>query len=754
MKSQLQFGEPGLAPLEGATLLDTEDGYWLSLSRHAYHGSTDWFNSSVRRKMEDSMAMFFNQHPAGSKYHTEAFRKRSKLFRPKTRTAIRNIEAAANISMFATADILDTKAVNPNDPEEILGSRIIKSLVNYRLRNTIPWFTLCTGGVQDGLVTGVILSKQSWEFREVERKSDVEYIDRRSGQRFFEEETEIKVIADGPIVDIVPIEQLKFDSAASWYDPMAKSPYLIHETPWYVYELKARMGTDLNGPEFRDIQDRYIFTAVQEDWDSLRRRRDNDRVDRFQSHGKSLQDFQIVWVREYIMDRDGEDWVWWTLGGEVLLSEPVILEEVYAHGRPWKMGMPIIETHRLYPSSPGELIKPLQEEANEIANLRLDNIKQAVLRRWIVGRNHGVDVRALQRGIPGGIIYADDINQIRPEAPSDVTRSSYEEQDRLNLDIDDLTGSMSAGTILSQRNMNETAKGMDLTFGAANQVQEFLIRTIMETWVRGVMTDLVVMEGHYETDQTILRIAAAEGDVTVVQAFRAMGKDIDVSINVAYGAMTPQARVDKIRMAVGAATDLAPKVMETADQEEIVIDIMAAVGIQARRYFPQIKNNKENPQVKMLKQTIRQLTQVIQGKQVEQQGKKDIAMIQGEYKIRSDQLKGSVALQIAELQNDYNMHMAKIAEANLRIDSEMSDVKMLTNMAEGQNKRQQLFEQRRALNHNIVESERQFKLEMAKLILSGVTDGSLSTGPMDLPGDDRAGIIARDNYDLIPGRSQ
>jgi hypothetical protein len=56
---------------------------------------------------------------------------------------------------------------------------------------------------------------------------------------------------------------------------------------------------------------------------------------------------------------------------------------------------------------------------------------------------------------------------------NDVTASSYAEQDRLNVDFDELLGNFSRSSVQTNRKLNETVGGMALISQGANQLTEF-----------------------------------------------------------------------------------------------------------------------------------------------------------------------------------------------------------------------------------------------------------------------------------------
>src|SRR5258708_40130018 len=88
---------------------------WLSLARSCYQASTDYMDTNYRKNWEDNLRAFGNKHPSDSKYNSENYRYRSRIFRPKTRSVIRRNEAAGAAAFFSNPDIIDTQPVNKSD---------------------------------------------------------------------------------------------------------------------------------------------------------------------------------------------------------------------------------------------------------------------------------------------------------------------------------------------------------------------------------------------------------------------------------------------------------------------------------------------------------------------------------------------------------------------------------------------------------------------------------------------------------------
>ena len=66
---------------------------WLQLAKDSYSASTNYFDTNYRARIEDALQMFHSKHPRSSKYNSEAYKYRSRIFRPKTRSVLRKHDA-------------------------------------------------------------------------------------------------------------------------------------------------------------------------------------------------------------------------------------------------------------------------------------------------------------------------------------------------------------------------------------------------------------------------------------------------------------------------------------------------------------------------------------------------------------------------------------------------------------------------------------------------------------------------------------
>ncbi len=571
----------------------------LSLARSAYANSTTYFDANVRPDVEADIRQFRGLHPSGSKYNSDAYRGRSRFFRPKTRSTIRKNEAIAAEAFFTTDDVISVTAENDLSEPSRASAAVMKSLLQYRLTKSVPWFLLCMGAYQDAQSVGVVISHQYWRY------------DPARGH-------------DKPCVEIKPIENIRFDPAADWTDPINTSPYLIDLLPMYVKDVRAGMAPDprTGVAKFLPLQDAQLKAGVRGYSDSVRLLRDGNRTDPKEG-ASEITDYTIIWVHRNIVEVAGSDWIFYTVGTDTLLSEPVPLRQEFFHGRrPYTMGFCVVETHRNYPGGTSRLTRDAQGEINDLANQRMDNVRFALNKRYFVKRNKQVDLRSLTRNMPGSATLMDDPEtDVKVVETQDVTSSAYAEQDRLNLDFDDVAGSFSSASVQSNRRLNETVGGMNILTSNANQVSGYQLRTFVETWVEPVLRQIVLLEQYYETDDVILALAGRQAKLFERFGVNAVTdellmRELSVQVNVGMGATSPHDKVNTLMLGVGALKEaLADGVLERygLKVDELIKEVFGALGYKDGARFFDLDG--EDPRVRALIGTIEQLQQQLAMKQ-------------------------------------------------------------------------------------------------------------------------------------------
>jgi hypothetical protein len=212
--------------------------------------------------------------------------------------------------------------------------------------------------------------------------------------------------------------------------------------------------------------------------------------------------------------------------------------------------------------SPVESWQQLQQEANDITNLRLDQMKQVVTPITKVKRGRQVDMDAVMRRGQDTVVMVTDKDDVEWDRPPDVPPSAMAEGNILNNDFDELAGTFSQSSIQSNRSLNETVGGMNLLNSAANSVTEFDLRVWIETWVEPTLWQVVKLEEYYESDEKILAIAGQRAELVEKYGIDAITdhllmEDITLRVSAGIGAAAPEQRLGKF----STAADIVGKIL-------------------------------------------------------------------------------------------------------------------------------------------------------------------------------------------------
>lgn len=633
----------------------------LQLLTEAERDGKTFLQTFVNPARERTYKAFRNEHFQGSKYLSPRYKTRSKVFKPKTRAAVRKSQAAAAGALFASADVVNVEAQDNSSPSQRASADLKKELLNYRLqgtsnRNSIPWFLVSMGAHQDATLSGVCVSKQYWKYRE--RVSD--YAEDGSP-------LETKVLIDRPDALNIAPENVILDPNCEWTRPAQTSSYLIVRYAMPIHEVLSMMKPSDFGdaPAWipHDEDDLLALTGLApEDVQAIRNARSGGAD---QQTNKASGSYRLLWVYENFLQIDGEDYTFWTVGNQRLLSLPKCTWDAYPcffGERPYVVGLGALETHRPIPMAPAESWQQLQQEANDITNLRLDQMKQVVTPVTKVKRGRQIDLEQVLRRGQDTVLMLTDMEDVEFDRPPDVPPSAMAESNILNNDFDELAGTFSQGSVQSNRSLNETVGGMKLLTSAANSVTEFDLRVWVETWVEPVLNQLIKLEEWYESDEKVLALAGQKAElvekygIDQITDYLLM-EDVTVTVAAGIGAADPMQGLEKFAHASEVAGNIllpfitAGLLTVKPKADEIINEVYGKAGFKNAfdRFFetfqpPQQPNGDD-------------------GKQAELQLKAQIAQAQNDLKAKDLQIKA--AGQAATMQDKQAERALKLRLAQL-----------------------------------------------------------------------------------------
>jgi hypothetical protein len=575
---------------------------YLRLMREARQRGQTYYSENLQGPIDTNYRAFRNKHFAGSKYWSTDYRNRSKLFRPKTRSAVRKANAGAISALFSSVDAVKCSAGDDSNPLQKANAALTQELFNYRTDRTsgqaaIPWFRICGGAHQDAMLQSACISKQYWklELRPMEQEPD---IDATTGEPVLDEETgaprmvEVyKPFIDRPDVMLFPLENIVIDPAANWLSPIQSAAFFMAKVPMSIDEVMQMQHHPLN--PWKPLTEAQLRAGgAVSDFAGTNARRQREGLDRLDNRFTGTRSFEIVWVYEVFIRWQGEDICFWAAGDQHYLTDPKPVHEVYPEQggeRPYTFGVINLESHRLFPMSPVESWQQGQIEINDFANLTLDVAKLSVAPVTKVKRGQNVDLGALSRRGPQSQILVNNVDDVTWDRQPGPDGSAMAIQDRLSVDFDDQAGQFNSGSVQTNRSLNETVGGLRLISGAANAVSEFDLRVWIETWTEPTIAQIVKLLQYYEDDQTILALCG--GRAKLFEKFgiseindELLQQQVKVRIDAGVGNADPEQKLAKLQTGLGILMPLfagSPQVASgalTVDLKAIADEVFSLCG--------------------------------------------------------------------------------------------------------------------------------------------------------------------------------
>ncbi|MGA2129166.1 MAG: hypothetical protein ABSG76_23795, partial [Xanthobacteraceae bacterium] len=582
-----------------------------------------------RRFWTRSYRAFHNQHFEGSKYGHRDWAHRSKIFRDKTRSAVRKDMAAVAASLFGTVDAITCSPGNESDAGQRAAAELMQELVNYRCdrtsgRNAIPWMLTAIGARQDAEITGICVSKQCWKLQlRKDRDEPVTYTgEDGSEQQMLEADPEsgetkpatrpvMVPDVDRPDVTLFPPECVMIDPAADWTNPAQSAAYLVLKYPMRLDDVR-RNEKDPRNP-WHSVGDDVLKGAAETmkfDAAAIRRAREFG-LDRFDETMNSAE-FDVVWVYENFFRVNGEDMTFFSVGNQHYLTDPKPTREVYPEqdgDRPVVFGYGSLESHRIFPMAPVESWQQTQQEINDVANLFLDTLKLGIAPITKVRRGRNIDLDAVHRRGPNSHVLVQAADDVTFEPSPPIPQAVQLAIEKLDVDFDNSSGQFNSGTVQTNRSLNATVGGLNLIAGAAGTVQEFDIRLWLETWCEPVLAQVVRLEQYYESNAIVLGLCGERAQLVQKHGVseitdELLSHQVTIRVNAGLGNGDPRQRLQKFQMAISVAAPLLAqsKEFQTGQMginvEEIMNEIFGAVGYRdgGKRFVKTMPQMPPSPQ--------------------------------------------------------------------------------------------------------------------------------------------------------------
>jgi hypothetical protein len=246
-------------------------------------------------------------------------------------------------------------------------------------------------------------------------------------------------------------------------------------------------------------------------------------------------------------------------------------------------------------------------------------------------------------------------NDVAWDRPPPPDQAAYAEQDRINLDFDEITGAFTNSSVQASQINQQSATGMHLMSGEASGMGEYELRLFAESFVEPLLMLLIKLEQAYETDPIVLALAGKKA-----QLFDRFGvseitdellnQEVTVRANVGIGATNPGM---KLRNFVQAGEVLAklygPQTIAMGSNfEEIASEVFSLCGYKdGDRFF----KPDFDPRVAIMQQQLQQM----QGKMKAPAGAQNDPS-----RLQAAQIQAASRLKEKQIQQQTDLHTAQL----------------------------------------------------------------------------------------------
>ncbi|MGH2903913.1 MAG: hypothetical protein ACRDK7_10065, partial [Solirubrobacteraceae bacterium] len=294
-------------------------------------------------------------------------------------------------------------------------------------------------------------------------------------------------------------------------------------------------------------------------------------------------------------------------------------------------------------------------------------------------------------------------------------------------------------------NMNETVGGMELLQGDAGAVREYMIRTIVETFVNGSIQHLTWLEQTYETDEDILNSVCTRTGLDLERVLDVLGRRVRIQTNVGFGATSPEQRIKRLQLGCTTLTEIQPEASSELDTGELVKEIFGALGYKnGARFYKPGQNNAASPELQKALQQVAQLKAQLAGKQTEAGARVQVASITAKQRMAHAAMQEGTRRMIAQMEGQIRMKELQLQAVDRQLNSQ--DVQI---------DQQRLANERDALTNDIQNDRIKLMAELHQIANGGA--GGAATQLQHTPTDagaagdpSRSGELARQRFGLIP----
>lgn len=319
------------------------------------------------------------------------------------------------------------------------------------------------------LLDGTAIAKVPYRFQEQLTKRREIKTD-ELGNTYIDKAVTVQIVFDGPDFENVAIQDFFPDWRVKEPGNVQKMRGCAHRFWRSFSELKSKEEKVVDGQKqgfYRNLEElkRSVATKGEAAWGSCYWDDDHKRaMDSLDNKKDGVKDSDGVECWEFwgLVDLEGngelvEAIVTLANGDTVIRAIPNYYDDQF---KPFVACPNYIRTNEFYGIPELAAVNAEIREARALRNARLDQINIGVNNMWLVDRNGGIDANNLYSR-PGGIVFTNDMNSVRPLEVGDPAASSAQELSYIEGNISQITAIGAPPIIGSTKAFARSATGVD-----------------------------------------------------------------------------------------------------------------------------------------------------------------------------------------------------------------------------------------------------------------------------------------------------
>lgn len=399
-------------------------------------------------------------------------------------------------TLVNTRPFVQTQPLGYPSPERERRAKKMNLLLDYQFQVKIRFVMLVTDVIKAALMYGTAITRQGWRYERKEIPVRVPMRELGVELRTRERVMQDRVVHDEPFVRNVPIWDFFFDPSSTSIDDCR---YVI-ERQWMDYseivQLEETLGVDFKSMEELKRDARSGSSAGDSS---------NPHLDSIARSATGDNNKRGIEVLHY-----------WTNDRYVVVANQKFtlcsMENPYDHGKkPYSKWVDIPLPNEFYGMGEAEAVEDLQEELNVTRNQRIDNVSLIINKMFKVRRSAQIDGQQLIAA-PGGFVEVDEMDDVAELQFTDVTNSAYNEEERIKLDMDVVSGvnDTQRGTFAQRR---ETATTMNILANAGAERFKLKVALVAYGGMHDMVNQVIRLNQQYISEEQEVLILGKDGTV-------------------------------------------------------------------------------------------------------------------------------------------------------------------------------------------------------------------------------------------------